>query len=125
MDYLATFESTRAVMQAEQILMRKKVPFETVPHSQYRQSGCGLAIVFAAEHRQAVVNALRGVGISIIYTVIILFFGFGIFVASDFGGTVAMGILTAVTLLVAMLTNFMLVPSILYGLERRLKNKSG
>jgi hypothetical protein len=58
MDYLATFESTRSVMQAEQILMRKKVPFETVPHSQYQHSGCGLAIVFAAEHKQAVVAAI-------------------------------------------------------------------
>lgn len=64
---------------------------------------------------QAVIVALREVGVSIIYTVIILFFGFGIFVASDFGGTVAMGLLTSITLFVAMLANLLLVPSILIG----------
>jgi predicted RND superfamily exporter protein len=74
-------------------------------------------------HDKAVINALREVGVSIIYTVIILFFGFGIFVASDFGGTVAMGILTAITLLVAMFTNFLLVPSILLSISRIGKRK--
>lgn len=84
------------------------------------------AIHFLAKYRQelscrnttsdmAVINALKEVGVSIIYTIIILFFGFGIFVASDFGGTVAMGLLTAITLFVAMFANLLLVPSILLG----------
>jgi len=68
---------------------------------------------------QAVLKALREVGVSIVYTVIILFFGFGIFVASDFGGTVAMGLLTAITLLVAVFSNLLLVPSFLIGLAGR------
>lgn len=59
MDYLVTFESTRAVMQAEQLLIRKKVPFETVPHSQYKNKGCGLAIVFAAEYKTIVEKTLH------------------------------------------------------------------
>jgi hypothetical protein len=59
MDYLATFESTRAVMHAEQVLMRKKVPFETVPHSQYEKKGCGLAIIFAAEYKGVVEEAIQ------------------------------------------------------------------
>jgi len=75
-------------------------------------------------HKNAVLNSIRGVGVSIIYTVIILFFGFGIFVASDFGGTIAMGLLIAITLLVAMLTNFLLVPSILLGLAGFGKNRN-
>ena len=49
---------------------------------------------------------------------IILFFGFGIFVASEFGGTAAMGLLTSITLFVAMLANLLLVPSILMGMAR-------
>jgi len=86
------------------------------------------AIHFLAKFRQelacpktptdkAVINALKEVGVSIIYTVIILFFGFGIFVASEFGGTEAMGLLTAVTLFVAMFANLLLVPAILLGLS--------
>ena len=68
---------------------------------------------------QAVIKALREVGVSITYTVIILFFGFGIFVASDFGGTVAMGLLTAITLFVAVFANLLLVPSVLLGQARK------
>jgi len=67
---------------------------------------------------EAVIISLREVGVSIIYTVIILFFGFGIFVASEFGGTAAMGLLTSITLFVAMLANLLLVPSILMGMAR-------
>lgn len=82
------------------------------------------AIHFLAKYRQellcpgvrpqdAVINAVKEVGISIVYTVIVLFLGFGIFVASDFGGTVAMGILTSITLFVAVFSNLLLVPSLL------------
>ncbi len=49
-DYLATFKDTLSVMQAEQALIRRKVPFETVPHSQYNRNGCGLAILFSEEY---------------------------------------------------------------------------
>ncbi len=45
---------------------------------------------------------------SMIYN-IILFFGFGIFALSDFGGTVALGILVSITLLAAMLSNLILL----------------
>src|SRR5437773_6578401 len=37
--------------------------------------------------------AIRETGVSMIYTAIILFCGFGIFTASSFGGTAALGIL--------------------------------
>ena len=68
--------------------------------------------------RTAVVNALRETGISMFYTSIVLFFGFSIFIASDFGGTVALGLLVSVTLLFAMLANLLLLPSLLLSLER-------
>ncbi len=83
--------------------------------AKYRQ---GLACLNTSHH-MAVINALKEVGVSIIYTVIILFFGFGIFVASEFGGTVAMGLLTAITLFVAMLINLLLVPVILLDLTEK------
>ncbi len=88
------------------------------------------AIHFLAKYRQelvcpgvdpaqAVLNSIREVGISIIYTVIVLFLGFGIFVASEFGGTVAMGVLSSITLFVAVFANLLLVPSILLALNRK------
>ncbi len=58
------------------------------------------------------------------YTSIILFFGFGIFVLSDFGGTVSLGVLVSVTLLSAMLSNLILLPSLLLTLERLITNQS-
>jgi len=76
-----------------------------------------------ATQQQAVLNSIQEVGVSIIYTVIILFLGFGVFIASDFGGTVAMGILTAITLFVAVFSNLLLVPSILMGKNKRIKKK--
>ena len=47
------------------------------------------------------------------YTSVVLFFGFSIFIASDFGGTVALGLLVSITLLLAMLANLLLLPALL------------
>ncbi|NOY95344.1 MAG: MMPL family transporter [Chlorobi bacterium] len=68
--------------------------------------------------RQSVILALRETGVSMLYTSVVLFFGFGIFSLSSFGGTVAMGILVSLTLLVAVTSNLILLPSLLSGLER-------
>lgn len=68
--------------------------------------------------RKSVVMALQETGVSMIYTSVVLFFGFGIFSISNFGGTQAMGILVSLTLLVAVLSNLLLLPSLLSGLER-------
>ncbi len=58
-----------------------------------------------------------------IYTAIILFCGFGIFSASSFGGTAALGILISGTLLIAYCSNLILLPCFLLSLEKRLTNK--
>jgi predicted RND superfamily exporter protein len=63
------------------------------------------------------------VGRSMIYTNIILFFGFAIFAASSFGGTQALGILVSLTLLVSLITNLVLLPSILLSLEKLKQTK--
>lgn len=63
-------------------------------------------------------------GVSMIYTAAILFFGFFIFVASDFGGTQALGILISITLLFAMTSNLVFLPALLLTLERRLITKA-
>ncbi len=59
-----------------------------------------------------------------IYTSIVLFFGFGIFTASSFGGTVSLGLLVAITLFVAMFANLILLPALLLTLERRITTKA-
>jgi predicted RND superfamily exporter protein len=59
-----------------------------------------------------------------IYTNVILFFGFAIFIFSGFGGTVALGILLSITLLVSLATNLILLPCILLSLERRAATKA-
>ncbi|MCG8580752.1 MAG: MMPL family transporter [Bacteroidales bacterium] len=74
--------------------------------------------------RAAVVLALKETGVSMIYTSIILFFGFGIFSVSQFGGTVALGVLVAVTLLIALFSNLILLPALLLTLEKSITNQS-
>ncbi|MFO7722016.1 MAG: efflux RND transporter permease subunit [Bacteroidales bacterium] len=73
--------------------------------------------------RKSVVLALRETGFSMMYTSITLFFGFSIFIASGFGGTQAMGILVSLTLLLAMFTNLLLLPSLILTLERLIETK--
>lgn len=73
--------------------------------------------------RSSVVLALQESGKSMIYNAIILFFGFGIFALSDFGGTVALGILISITLLSAMLSNLLFLPSLLLTLDKHTTNK--
>jgi predicted RND superfamily exporter protein len=74
--------------------------------------------------KEAVHLAHRETGISMIYTSIILFFGFGVFTVSSFGGTVALGILVSVTLLFAMLADLVLLPSLLLSLDKALTTKA-
>jgi len=92
-------------------------------------------IHFLAKYRQelqanhwkikiSVYAALRETGVSMFYTSIVLFFGFSVFIISNFGGTVALGALVSVTLLFAMLSNLLLLPSLLLSLERSIANKT-
>ena len=74
--------------------------------------------------RKSVVISIKETGVSMIYTSIILFFGFSIFTASNFGGTQALGLLVSLTLFVAMLTNLVLLPSLLLSLEKRILTKN-
>lgn len=78
----------------------------------------------AANAAKAVSLAIRETGLSMIYTNVILFFGFGIFVLSSFGGTAALGILLSITLLVSLATNLILLPCILLSLEKRAATKA-
>ena len=67
---------------------------------------------------------IRETGVSMIYTAIILFCGFGIFAASSFGGTASLGILISFTLLISYCSNLILLPCFLLSLEKRLTLKA-
>ena len=91
-------------------------------------------IHFLAKYRQELISsrwsikksvfaALRETGVSMFYTSIVLFFGFSVFITSNFGGTVALGALISGTLLLAMMANLLLLPTLLLSLERSIANK--
>ncbi len=72
---------------------------------------------------KSVYAALRETGVSMFYTSIVLLCGFSVFLLSSFGGTKALGGLISATLLFAMMTNLLLLPSLLLSLERHISNK--
>lgn len=92
-------------------------------------------IHFLAKYRQellrhswniskTVVVSLRETGISMIYTSLILFFGFIVFTFSEFQGTVNLGRLASVTLVVAMLANLVILPALLISFEKVVNRKA-
>lgn len=89
-------------------------------------------IHFLAKYRQelvakngdvtaATLSSLRETGLSMFYTSTVLFFGFGVFLLSGFGGTKALGGLTSATLLFAMLSNLVLLPALLLSVGKKMK----
>ena len=74
--------------------------------------------------KESVISALKETGFSMIYSSIVLFFGFAIFTLSTFGGTKAMGFLISFTLLIAVLSNMFVLPSLILTLNRRVTTKS-
>ena len=91
-------------------------------------------IHFLAKYRQELIDskwkiqrsvyaALKETGVSMFYTSIVLFFGFSVFMSSEFGGTVALGGLISMTLLFAMLANLILLPSLLISLRDTVANE--
>ena len=74
--------------------------------------------------RRCILVALRETGTSMIYTSIVLFFGFLMFAFSQFGGTKALGVLVSLTLLVAMFANLLILPSLLLWMEKKISNKA-
>lgn len=65
-----------------------------------------------------VIDTIHKTGISIIYTSLVLIAGFVIFCFSGFGGTQALGWLTSLTLVLATLTNLVLLPVMLLSFKK-------
>ncbi|MEZ4826090.1 MAG: MMPL family transporter [Bacteroidia bacterium] len=66
----------------------------------------------------AISNSFHDTGVSMIYTSVILFIGFVCFTASDFGGTQSLGLLTSLTLAIALFSNLLFLPSLLATFDR-------
>ncbi len=92
------------------------------------------SIRFLAKYRQeilannffiprAVSDSIMETGKSIMYTSVVLFAGFIIFAFSDFGGTIALGLLTSTTLVISMFTNLILLPALIMTFDRPKKQK--
>jgi predicted RND superfamily exporter protein len=73
---------------------------------------------------KTVTTTIKETALSMTYTSIILFFGFIVFAASDFNGTVNLGILTSITLIVAMFANLLLLPCLLLSLEKYINRRT-
>jgi predicted RND superfamily exporter protein len=92
------------------------------------------SIRFLAKYRQellatgffvprSVSESILETGKSIIYTSVVLFAGFIIFAFSDFGGTVALGLLTSTTLIISMFTNLILLPTLIMTFDKPKRKK--
>jgi predicted RND superfamily exporter protein len=92
------------------------------------------SIRFLAKYRQeilsnnyfipiAVSDSIMETGKSIMYTSVVLFAGFIIFAFSSFGGTIALGLLTATTLVISMFTNLILLPALIMTFDKKKKEK--
>jgi predicted RND superfamily exporter protein len=92
------------------------------------------SIRFLAKYRQeilsnnfyiptAITDSILETGKSIMYTSIVLFAGFIIFAFSDFGGTIALGLLTSTTLVISMFTNLILLPALIMTFDKPKKQK--
>ncbi|RYE52126.1 MAG: hypothetical protein EOP48_17130 [Sphingobacteriales bacterium] len=68
---------------------------------------------------RALTNTIKESGVSMTHIALILFFGFGIFTASTFGGTVILGLLLSITLMVALVFNLTLLPALVRWLDIR------
>lgn len=83
-----------------------------------------MELAHSASISEAVAKVQKEISTSMIYTAVILFFGFIIFVFSDFGGTIALGLFTALTLLIALLSNLILLPSLLLSYDSAKEKKA-
>jgi len=92
------------------------------------------SIRFLAKYRQeilsnnffipvAVSDSIMETGKSIIFTSIVLFAGFIIFAFSSFGGIIALGLLTSMTLIISMFTNVILLPALIMTFDKPKRGK--
>lgn len=73
--------------------------------------------------KKSVISTLSETGFSMIYSSVVLFFGFAIFVLSSFGGTQALGYLVSFTLIMGLLVNIFILPALLLTYDKKLTTR--
>jgi uncharacterized protein len=76
-----------------------------------------------ASPQQIIIHTIHSTGVSIIYTSLVLVAGFAIFCCSSFGGTQALGWLISLTLVIATLSNLLLLPALLFSTSSKIKKQ--
>lgn len=74
--------------------------------------------------RNCVAVALRETFLSQVYTSIVLLLGFSMFCFSEFGATIALGLLVSLSLFIAMFCNLIILPALLMTLDRSIAIKA-
>ncbi len=67
----------------------------------------------------SIARTLAEAGRAVLFTTVVLVGGFSIFMLSDFGGTASLGGLTALTLALALVSNILLLPALVYDFAPR------
>lgn len=73
--------------------------------------------------KDSVLSALKETSSGMIFSGIVLVLGFGVFIFSRFGGTASLGYLIGFTLLVALFSNLIILPSLILYMDKLIKNK--
>lgn len=74
--------------------------------------------------RECVLISLKETFLSQVYTSMVLLLGFSMFCFSEFGATVALGVLVSLSLLIAMFCNLIILPALLLSLDRYIAVKA-
>lgn len=74
--------------------------------------------------KESILNAVSDTANGMIYSGVVLVFGFAVFILSGFGGTQSLGYLIGFTLFVAMFANLIILPSLVLYFDKRATTKS-
>lgn len=67
---------------------------------------------------QTISDTIHEVGLSMLYSSVILLFGFSTLIASEFDGTKYLGLLVSITLVASLFSNMMLLPALLISFDK-------
>jgi len=73
--------------------------------------------------KESVLNALKETTNGMVFSGTVLVLGFAVFIFSKFGGTASLGYLIGFTLMVALFSNLIILPSLILYMDKLIKNK--
>jgi len=73
--------------------------------------------------KESVIHALKETSNGMVFSGTVLVLGFSVFIFSKFGGTASIGYLIGFTLLIALFSNLIILPSLILYMDKLIKNK--